>query len=129
MVWRRDNCAFACANPIRDALGYDPAEWFRGVHEDGLEWWNYGDQHHRRWMGLGFALRAVAQRHGWRRIPPRDAQPGDVGLIIQSGHPCVVICKAPGWFVGRSETGASLLPVKNIACPGMSVRLAWSVLP
>ncbi len=124
MEWGVDDCALAAANVIRDALGYDPAERWRTGYRD-----RSGAVRTLGPMGLAFALRAIARRHAWQRISPNDALVGDIGLIMQDGRPCVVICKAQGWFMGRSETGASLLPVENTANPSMSVRIAWCVLP
>ena len=124
MRWGIDDCALSAANVIRQALGYDPAEAWRASHGTRDEAYRVVGR-----MGLGFAVRRVARAYGWGPIAPEQADVGDIGLIMQDGRPCVVICKARGWFMGRSETGASLLPVENTANPCMSVRIAWSVLP
>lgn len=124
MVWGQDDCALAVANVIRDALGYDPAAPWRTGYRD-----QDGADAALGAMGLGHALRAVARVHGWTRITPARALTGDVGVILQGRRPCVVICRAQGWFMGRSETGASLIPAENKVSPCMSVRIAWSVLP
>lgn len=121
MRWGVDDCALACANIICDALGYDPAAPWRTGYVD-----RDGARAVLGALGLGFALQRAAKAHGWRRVDPRQARPGDVGLLLQDGNPVTVMCKAPGWFVGRSEYGAAILPAVNAAVPARSVRLCWA---
>lgn len=121
MRWGHDDCALWCANVLRDVLDYDAAENFRGHYRS--------QKGSRRVLGQGGllrALRAAARRHEWNAIDPMLAQAGDVGLamVIYRGRPsfACVICRAPGWFVGRGEFGVTALPATM-------VRRAWKVVP
>lgn len=115
MQWGRDDCALWCANILREALGYDAAAPFRGRYRT-----RRGAHRVLGKTGLAAALRAAGRRHGWRRAKPGEERVGDIGLILVGGVASTVICRAPGWFVGRSEHGWTALPAAE-------VRLAWSV--
>lgn len=117
MEWKFDNCVFWPANVIKDALGYDPVEDYRGAVsslEDAKK--QVGP------LGLGFALKRAAKKYGWRIIANQDAEVGDVGVVRIGSVNSTVICRAPGWFLARSENGYT-------AIRGEHVRLIWSVLP
>jgi hypothetical protein len=121
MVWGKDDCTLWCANIVRDAMGYDPAARFRGRYRT-----RRGANRALGNAGLLNAVRASARRHGWQRIPPALAQVGDGGMVwVQMGGRQVlatVICRARGWFVGRTERGFSAVAAERVA-------VAWSVLP
>ncbi len=146
MTWGIDDCARWCTGVLKAALGYDAsAPWGRYDSRDAAAA-ALGP------LGLGFAMRAAARTHGWRRIDPKDAQLGDLGLallpapaegppqIVNRGtvleratypaalQPSMMICRAPGWFVGRSETGFISLDIRRDR-EARLVRLAWSVVP
>lgn len=119
--WGVDDCVRFVANPIARALGRDPVARWRGTYA-------CAEGAHRVIgpMGLGFMCRHVANENGWRRIDPEAAQAGDIGLctsVAANGVKSVTtaICRAPGWFVMRSENGW-------LAARAGVVRLAWSVL-
>lgn len=124
MQYGMDDCALWVANIQRDVLGYDPAAHVRGRYKTRL-----GALRVTGAAGLLGQLRKIAKRHGWKRIEPVAAKPGDTGLawtLIQVGKREVptlatVICRAPGWFVGRNESGVTALRAKHVA-------IAWSVL-
>lgn len=116
MRWGRDDCALWCANVLRGVLGYDPAKSFRRRYRS-----RNGAQRVLGRMGLLGAIRGTARRHGWRLVPPADGQPGDIGIIIVGDVASTVICRAPGWFVGRSETGFT-------AIASAHVRFCWAVI-
>jgi hypothetical protein len=115
MQWGRDDCALWCANILKDACGYDAAERFRGRYRTRL-----GARRVLGKGGLGAALRAAARKHKWRRIEIGQEQTGDIGILMILDTPVTVICRAPGWFVGRNETGWSAMPSKHI-------RVMWAV--
>lgn len=73
--------------------------------------------------GLAHALRAAGSRHGWKNIDVSSAQVGDVGISETDDAVSTVICRAPGWFVGRCETGWTAFPAKL----GL-IRLVWAVV-
>jgi hypothetical protein len=98
MRWGRDDCALWCANILNAALGYDGAARFRGRYR----------------------TRSGARRVLGRRIEPGAEQVGDIGILMQGDLPVTVICRAPGWFVARSEQGWSAIPAKTI-------RVIWAV--
>lgn len=115
MVWGRDDCGMWCAGVLLVALGYDAADCVRGRYRTRI-----GAKRvlGRPWLA-GF-LRSAARRHGWRRIK-RGEQVGDMGLALLDGVSTTVICRAPGWFVGRNEAGFT-------AVPASAVRLMWAVI-
>lgn len=121
MQWGVDDCALWCADPLLDVLGYDAAGDYRG---------RYASRDEARAVlgkaGLPAAIRAAALRHGWESIEPASAESGDigVGMVKHCGEmvPATVICRAPGWFVGRNEMGWTALPAGGVS-------LAWRVVP
>lgn len=116
MRWSEDDCSMWVANILRPVLGYDPAEDFRGKYAD------QSSAHDRLGkLGLGYAIRRVASKHGWKRILPCWALSGDVGAMMVGRYPVTLICRDRGWFVGRNENGVTMVTDK-------AVRLAWSVL-
>lgn len=124
MRWGVDDCAMWVADIQAPVLGYDPAEQVRGRYKTRL-----GALRVTGAAGLLGQLRSIARRHGWKRIAPASAKPGDTGLawtVIevrgkQTPVLATVICRAPGWFVGRNEGGVTALRADNVA-------MAWSVL-
>lgn len=122
MEWGIDDCGLSTANVIRSALGYDPAPQYRDKYDT-----REGAQLTLGKLGLAYAIKSVAKKHGWKRIDPREADVGDLGLVMMDGVPITVMCKAPGWFIGRGQIGAALLPVVNQANPSMSVRICWQL--
>lgn len=116
MQWGRDDCALWCANVLQAALGYDGAARFRGRYRTRIGARRVLDAH-----GLAGALRAAARKHGWHRIKVGAEQVGDIGILMLGDVPVTVICRAPGWFVARSETGWSAMPAKH-------VRVIWQIV-
>ncbi len=124
MQYGVDDCALWVADIQRDVLGYDPAAHVRGRYKTRL-----GALRVTGAAGLLGQLRGIARRHKWKRIDPATAKPGDTGLawtLIQVGKREVptlatVICRAPGWFVGRNAGGFTALRADKVA-------VAWSVL-
>lgn len=107
MQWGKDDCALWCANILKDALGYDGAERFRGRYRTRI-----GARRVLGKGGLASALRAAARKHKWRRIKVGQEQVGDIGILMLGEVPVTVICRASGWFVARNETGWSAMPSK-----------------
>lgn len=116
MEWGADDCALWCANILRDALGYDGAGAFRGRYRTRI-----GAGRVLGRPGIAGALRTAARRHGWHRIKIGAEQVGDIGIAVLAGVPSTVICRAPGWFIGRNAAGWTALPA-NL------VRLVWAVV-
>lgn len=116
MQWGRDDCALWCANILEEALGYDGAAHFRGRYRT-----RRGAQRVLGQGGLAGALRAAARKHRWRRIELGAERVGDIGILMLGSVPVTVICRAPGWFVVRSECGWSAIPAKH-------VRVIWAVV-
>lgn len=116
MQWGRDDCALWCADILKAALGYDAAAHFRGRYRTRI-----GAHRVLGGGGLPHALRLASRRHGWRRVRPERADVGDVGLAVLVGVVSTVICRKPGWFVGRSEMGWTALPASM-------AKVAWSVV-
>jgi uncharacterized protein DUF6950 len=116
MQWGRDDCALWCANIVKAALGYDAAASFRGRYRTRI-----GARRVLGRNGLAGALRAAARKHRWQRIKAGAEQTGDIGILMLAEVPVTVICRAPGWFVGRNEQGWSAMPAKHI-------RIIWRVI-
>jgi hypothetical protein len=119
-AWGTDDCALWCADAIRRALGYDPAEDVRGYSDRDGAMSAVGV------LGLGYALRRTARQNGWRRIDPTQALPGDIGVArVPDGAgifwPVTMICRCPGWFVSRASFGFR-------GVPATAVRIAWAIL-
>src|SRR5262245_17321572 len=124
MAWGVDDCMLAVADVVRDITGHDPARKYRGRYKT--------PSGARRVLGAGGALaivKAQARARHWRRVDPAKAKPGDVGLtrlaIERPGRPSFIVlaamvCRAPGWWVGRNEYGFTALPPRNIV-------MAWSI--
>lgn len=124
MAWGVDDCALWVAEPLRKTLGYDPAAAFRGRYKT--------ERGSRRVLGKGGLLAAMTsagKRHGWKRIPPARAEPGDVGLALVNDVVSTVICRASGWFVGRTGTGYTAVSTDMKGARGKRIiRLAWRVV-
>lgn len=122
-VWGRDDCALWVASVIKDALGYDPADQWRGKYDS-----RDGANALVGKAGLPFAIKKVASQNGWKRIDPQSADTGDVGLTMVPTlidglivmRPTTFICRCPGWFVARAERG-------YFAMQAHLIRVAWAV--
>ena len=121
--WGRDDCALWVADIISDALGYDPAARWRGyVDRDGAA-------RAVGALGLGMAIRSAASQFGWRRIAPAAGDVGDVGVTPAPAaidgrierRLTTFICRAPGWWVARSERGF-------FAIESAGIKFAWAVV-
>lgn len=116
MQWGIDDCALWFANTINDALGYDPAaQWRTGYKDKAGAIKTLGN------LGLSFAARNAANKYGWERITPLDAQVGDIGLSVIGGNVTTLICRSQKWFLARNEVGYT-------AIDSQAVRVAWSVV-
>jgi hypothetical protein len=114
--WGVDDCTLWAVEPIRQVLGYDPAAPGRGryrTRRGALRVIGKG--------GLPAAMRRAARRHGWRKVDPRHARAGDLGLMQIDGVYTMTLCRARGWFVARSERGF-------VAVRASQQRAAWKVL-
>ena len=141
MQYGVDDCALWVADIQRDVLGYDPAAHVRGRYKTRL-----GALRVTGAAGLLGQVRGIARRHKWKRIDPATAKPGDTGLawtLIEVPHVfwtedddgnrvqergkrevatlATVICRSPGWFVGRNTGGFTAMRADKVA-------VAWSVL-
>ena len=144
MQWCFDDCSMWPAIPLKEVFGYDAVEEYRGLYVD-----REGALKALGVLGLGYALRRAAKNFKWKRIEPEEAQVGDIGLaiipvripglvwedtednfdgekilmerMVPTPSPVTMICRAPGWFVARNETGYTALTHKV-------VRIAWSVI-
>lgn len=117
MQWGRDDCALWAVEPLRRALDVDAAEDLRGRYRT-----RKGAQRVLGKGGLASAMRAAARRHCWIRIAAGEARPGDLGLVAIDGGFAMAVCRAPGWFVARNESGFT-------AVRSGTVRFSWAVMP
>jgi hypothetical protein len=116
MVWGKDDCALWCADILKEALGYDGAERFRGRYRTRI-----GARRVLGKGGLAGALRVSARKHRWRRIKQGAEQVGDIGIVTLNGTAASVVCRAPDWFVGRKDE------IGFLALQAKFVRVIWSV--
>lgn len=116
MQWGRDDCALWCIDIVRSVLDYDPAAVFRGRYRTKI-----GAHRVLGKAGLAGAFKAEARRRKWHRVTVGSEQVGDLGIAHIGGIQSTVICRAPGWFIGRNENGWTALPSKY-------VRIIWSVI-
>lgn len=121
--WGVDDCALWVADIIRAALGFDPAEHFRGRYVDRA-----GASAALGPLGLGMAIRAVAKTRGWKRIEPEQGEVGDVGVTALPAlidgrierRMTTFVCRVPGWWIARGTRGYAALPAS-------AIRFAWAV--
>lgn len=116
MRWGVDDCTLWAVEPIRRVLGYDPAEKGRGHYKT-----RRGAAQVLGKAGLAGALRRAARRHGWTKIDPTEAKPGDLGLTTVNGLYSMTVCRRRGWFVVRAEGG-------YLAVSPKAQKLAFRVL-
>lgn len=114
--WGVDDCTLWAVEPIRRVLGYDPAVKGRGRYKTRIGAFRFLGK-----GGLPAAVRVVARRHRWKRIEPKKAKAGDIGLVEIDGRLTMAACRARGWFVARGDTGFVAFQAKQL-------RAAWSIL-
>lgn len=115
MRWGVDDCALWHADVDRAVFDRDPASPWRGRYRTAQ-----GAQRVLGPRGLAGALAAQARAFGWEKVQPERARVGDLGLIVSPQGCSVVRCLHPGEWVGRNETGFSVVPTE-------AVRVAWAV--
>jgi hypothetical protein len=116
LTWGMDDCGMWCGDIFKEALGYDPVERFRGRYKTRI-----GAKRVLGSGGLPAAIRAISRKYGWHHIKEGDEQSGDIGIVEINGVPSTVICRAPGWFIGRNDFGWTALQ-------SSAVRVMWSVI-
>lgn len=107
MRWGVDDCTLWAVEPVRRVLGYDPAAKGRGHYKT-----RKGAARVLGKAGLAGAMRSAARRHGWSRIDPKDARPGDLGLVQIGGFYTMTVCRGRGWFVARMDRGYAGITAK-----------------
>ena len=110
-----DCCVMFQADVHLAATGVDPVAAYRGRYSTvrGM----------RRVLGKGglaARTRDIAREHGWKRVKPSAARVGDIGIVPAVGGLAVVRMLHRNEWVGRNETGWSVLPTS-------AVLRAWSV--
>jgi hypothetical protein len=98
--WGVDDCTLWAVEPVRRVLGYDPAAKGRGHYRT-----RKGAARVLGKAGLAGAMRSAARRHGWKRIDPKEARPGDLGLVLINDAYSMTVCRSRGWFVVRADGG------------------------
>lgn len=119
----KNDCGLCAADYIERLYGFDGAAEFRGKYKTLDELGRLLGP-----LGLGGVVRRIAKAHNWRRVDPKDASPGAVGLVYNT-MTAIVLCRKKGWFVGRGQSGISLIPAVNPVTPKNSVRVAWDTRP
>jgi len=56
-----------------------------------------------------------AEEHGYLQIPPEEAYPGDLGLLVHTdGKGTMATCLKQGWAM-RAEKGFAISPMVTVA--------------
>ena len=110
MKWGVDDCSLWCADVLKGALGYDAGVQFRGRYKTAR-----GARRALGRKGLLGALQGMARKHHWRSIAAGCEQPGDIGVLVSGKIASTVICRAPGWFVGRELNGYTAIPSRMVS--------------
>src|SRR6201999_4029101 len=98
MRWGVDDCGLWCGDILKVALGYDACSELRGrylTRAEALELMGKG--------ALPAAIRRAARRHGWKPVKAGSEEVGDIGVMVVGKAAATLICRARGWFVGRSD--------------------------
>lgn len=110
-VWGAQDCLLSLSDIIRDARGYDPAEYFRGRYSTRLGALRVT----KEFGGPAGALEAMAYEARWIEIDPLQAFVGDIGVLERTrGALCGVIRDRQLW-VGRNETAFTAVPTECVA--------------
>ncbi|MFN3746709.1 MAG: DUF6950 family protein [Hyphomicrobiaceae bacterium] len=106
MTWGRDDCAMWAAAILRALYGIDLGRGWRCRYRSKA-----GAARVLGRRGLLPAVARTARRHGWRRIPVREAQPGDLGVYVTraEGPACAISLDGPASWVGRIDMGVVLI--------------------
>lgn len=102
-VWGSNDCILFPADCVLAATDIDPAADFRGAY--------HGARRAKRIVQALGGLEALAARHCGEEVAPGLAQYGDVGLLVNGGHPCLAVFGGE-FFHAPGETGLLLLPVE-----------------
>jgi hypothetical protein len=115
--WGVDDCVLWCANILRDGIDLDPVPSIRGRYRSQRGAYRViGKQ------GLAAGMRYRARKFGWRRIEPRNALIGDLGVFkdeLTGTQSCVLKYRDRFW-IARAPHGVAILPDSRVV-------LAWGV--
>lgn len=99
VVYGVDDCALAVADILKPCFGYDPMKQFRGRYKTA--------RGYRRMLrndgfdSIDAALVVAAVNFGWRRIDPKEAEPGDIGVTAHYDGRTLAICAGHFWYARR----------------------------
>jgi hypothetical protein len=65
-------------------------------------------------------MAAIAAQHCGPEIKPTQAQAGDIGLALNDGRECLVVCGGAMWHAPG--------PDGVVALPAQQVRRAWRLI-
>jgi len=102
--WGFNDCALFAADCFRAATGTDPADGLRGTYSDAIGAVRVID-------ALG-GLGAIASRHCGAPIDPAMASFGDIGIISNSGRPCLAVFGGQ-FFHAPGADGLKIFPVET----------------
>lgn len=106
IIWGKDDCAMWVAAILRELHGIDLGRgWRRRYRSKG------GAARALGRRGLLPAVARTARRHGWHRIAPLTAEPGDLGVFAtrSEGPACAISIDGPRFWVGRIDMGVALI--------------------
>lgn len=112
MVWGQDDCVYWAGDVAWCYLGRDPIAILRGKWDSQFSAFKF-----RLKLGRDFssAYRKMAPLLGLRRIPPEDAVPGNVGLVLDANNNLIAAAKIEQGWVARAQVGFGVLEEAKIA--------------
>lgn len=111
--WGSLDCVLFAADCVEACTGVDLAAMYRGTYSDAT---SAGRIVH----ALG-GLAEIAAASVGREVLPVQAQPGDIGLVINDGRECLAVCTGSTWHAPGAD-GVVALPMDQAA-------RAWRLIP
>lgn len=93
------DCSMWAASWVQQQTGVDLATDWRGQYSTEAEY-------RRLLLAEGGIVRVVARamkRLGAKRIPPADAHPGDIGIIVTEKGPALAIREQTAWLAKTGD--------------------------
>lgn len=89
-AWGSQDCVMTAADCVLAVTGVDPAAAERGTYSTAKA--------AARVLKARGGLEAIAAAALGEEIAPLMARPGDIGLLSNSGQPCLAVCSGSTWL-------------------------------
>lgn len=104
--WGLQDCVLVGADCIHACTGTDPAADYRGTYSD--------ERSAMRLLRSLGGVAGLAEAFAGPEVPPRLAQPGDVGVVFSADRECMGVCIG-AWWVAPAAEGLALFPTATRA--------------